>query len=93
MEQCGYGKEYYIDELRGLYLGDKWIKGPNPQYKELKFLGKEVEGAANLWFWMHSDGKGNPPRPRIKKKLPSSFRLTTKEKKIKEVIDEPEQYL
>ena len=93
MEQCGYGKEYYIDELRGLYLGDKWIKGHNPQYKELKFLGKEVEGAVNLWFWMNSDGRGNAPRPYVKKKLPSSFKLTTKERKIKEVMDEPEQYL
>jgi len=92
MEQCGYGKEYYIDELRGLYLGDRWIKGPNPQYKQLKFLAKEVEGAVNLWYWMNSDGRGNPPRPFKKRKLPSSFKLKNQEKK-KEMMDEPEQYL
>ena len=86
IEDIGGGKEYMIDEMYGLYLNDRWIKKPNPQYKQLKFLPEIVKGVADTWFWMNSDTRGNEPKPKTKMKLPSTFKLGVEHDEIENLL-------
>ena len=75
-----------IDEMYGLYLNDKWIKKPNPQFKQLKFIPSTVESVVNLWYWMNSDFRGNEPRPKEQMKLPTNFKLGVTQDELENLL-------
>ena len=85
-EHEGAGSEFMVDEMYGLYLNDRWVKKPNPQFKQLKFLPEVVKGAVDTWFWMNSDARGNEPRPKYNMKLPSLFKLGVTQDEIENLL-------
>ena len=74
-EHLGLGQEYMIHKLYGLYLKDSWIKKPNPQFKELKFVPKVVESAVTLWEYNSSNAYGKVIPPKDKEEYPLTFKL------------------
>ena len=74
-EHLGLDQSYMIHKMYGLYLKDGWIKGPNPQFKELKFVPKVVESAVNLWEYNNANAYGKVLPPKEKEEYPLTFKL------------------
>jgi len=77
-EELDLGPEYMIEDMYGLYLKDGWIKGPNPQYKKLKFRPKEVEAAITLWRYNNENAYGKVVPPKPKPVYKNTFKLEVK---------------
>lgn len=77
-EHLGLGQEYMIHELYGLYLKDTWIKGPNPQYKQLKFVPTVVDSAVTLWEYNNLNAYGRLVPPKEKAEYPLTYKLEEK---------------
>ena len=74
-EHLALSSEYYIDDLYGLYLKDSWVKAPNPQYKKLKFIPREVGYTVGLWNYINSNAYGKVFPPKTKEKYPLTYKL------------------
>ena len=91
-DDLGLGEEYKIHSLAGLYLKDGWIKGPNPQYKVLKWCPDVVDSAVTMWRYINSNAYGKILPPKSKDRFKQTFKLEINNG-VQEVRDELDEIL
>ena len=87
-EHLGLGNKYMIHKMYGLYLKDGWIKGPNPQFKELKFLPKVVDSTVTLWEYINANAYGKLIPPKQREEYPLTYKLGEKHDVCGERLDD-----